>query len=146
MNISMEFSQKFASAYALACKPLCRELSISQTALDILLFLANNPDYQTATDIVEIRHIKPSLVSINVDRLVSDGLLRRESVASDRRKTRLVLTDASQTIVARGRAVQENFFERLFDGMSRKQREAFDGALGQMTQNLDAMLEGGAAK
>ena len=39
------------------------------------LFLANNPDYKTARDIVEVRHIKANLVSMNVDKLVQEGYL-----------------------------------------------------------------------
>ena len=62
MNLSMEFSRKVSLAYGEACKPLCRELNLPQTAFDILLFLANNPAYSTAADIVEIRKIKANLV------------------------------------------------------------------------------------
>ena len=40
MNAGMEFAHKFARAYAAACKPLCRELKLPQTAFDILMFLA----------------------------------------------------------------------------------------------------------
>ena len=84
MNLSMEFSRKASLAYGEACKPLCRELNLPQTAFDILLFLANNPAYSTAADIVEIRKIKANLVSVNVDKLVRDGYLTRQAVAGDR--------------------------------------------------------------
>ena len=80
MNAGMEFAHKFARAYAAACKPLCRELKLPQTAFDILMFLANNPGYRTAGDIVEVRRIKANLVSVNVDKLVREGYLRREAV------------------------------------------------------------------
>ena len=40
MNAGKEFAHKFARAYAAACKPLCRELKLPQTAFDILMFLA----------------------------------------------------------------------------------------------------------
>ena len=43
------------------------------------MFLANNPEYTTARDIVEVRKIKANLVSINVDKLVGEGYLRREA-------------------------------------------------------------------
>ena len=55
MNREMEFIRKFSLAYAAACKPLCQELKLPQTAFDILMFLANNPAYQTAADIAEVR-------------------------------------------------------------------------------------------
>ena len=74
-NPSMEFANKTALAYSAVCKPLCQELGLPQTAFDILLFLANNPTYKTASDIVEVRHIKANLVSVNVDKLVHEGLL-----------------------------------------------------------------------
>lgn len=102
MNLSMEFSRKASLAYGEACKPLCRELNLPQTAFDILLFLANNPAYSTAADIVEIRKIKANLVSVNVDKLVRDGYLTRQAVAGDRRKTRLCCTEKAQPIINRG--------------------------------------------
>ena len=70
MNPSMAFARKTALAYGALCRPLCQELGLSQTAFDILLFLANNPDCRTARDIVEVRRIKANLVSVHVDRLV----------------------------------------------------------------------------
>ena len=73
MHANVEFAQKVALAYGAVCKPLCRELGLTQTAFDILLFLANNPSYRTARDIVEVRHIKANLVSVNVDKLVQEG-------------------------------------------------------------------------
>ena len=86
MNPSLEFSQKFVVGYNAACKPLCQELKLPQTALDILLFLVNNPEYKTASDIVEVRKLKANLVSVNVDRLVQEGYLVRKPVKGDRWK------------------------------------------------------------
>ena len=63
MNTGIEFAEKLSKAYSETCKPLCHELNIPQTAFDILLFLANNPEYKTARDIVEIRKIKANLYS-----------------------------------------------------------------------------------
>ena len=80
MNFSIAISRKIALAYSAVCKPLCRQLELPQTAFDILMFLGNNPDYKTASEIVEIRHIKANLVSVNVDRLVREGYLTRRGV------------------------------------------------------------------
>ena len=75
INMSIEFAHKMSLAYSATCKTLCRELKLPQTAFDILMFLANNPDYKTASDIVEVRKIKANLVSVNVEKLVRDGYL-----------------------------------------------------------------------
>ena len=58
MNPYMEFAHKTDLAYSALCHSLCRELNLPQTAFDILLFLANNPECDTASDIVELRKIK----------------------------------------------------------------------------------------
>ena len=130
MNPSLEFSQKFVVGYNAACKPLCQELKLPQTALDILLFLVNNPEYKTASDIVEVRKLKANLVSVNVDRLVQEGYLRREAVAGDRRKTLLIGTEKNR------------FLERLLDHTDEAQRAAFFATLETMSKNLDAIIEG----
>ena len=141
MNPNIEFSIKTAQAYNAVCKPLCQELGLSQTALDILLFLANNPDYKTASEIVEIRRLKANLVSVNVEKLVQEGYLTRCAVAGDRRKTELLCTEKAAPILARGRQLQKDFSESLFAGMDEARREAFAAALAEIESNLDAILE-----
>ena len=142
MNPTIEISFKTAQAYSAMCKPLCQELKLPQTAFDILMFLANNPDCTTARDIVEIRKIKANLVSVNVDRLVQEGYLERRAVAGDRRKTELLCTEKAQPIIQRGRALQEAFFARLLNGIDEARLNVFYGTLEQMGRNLDEILEG----
>ena len=144
MNLSMEFSHKMALAYSAACKPLCRELDLPQTAFDILLFLANNPAYQTAADIVEIRRIKANSVSVNVDKLVRLGYLRREAVADDRRKTKLLCTEKALPIICQGQQLQSDFLERLFRGIDPQTKDAFLKTIAAINENLNEQLEGAA--
>ena len=141
MNPYMEFAHKTDLAYSALCHSLCRELNLPQTAFDILLFLANNPECDTASDIVELRKIKANLVSVNVNRLVEEGYLYREPVPGDRRKTRLICTDKALPIIDRGRALQAQFIDRLLSGMSDEQRQAFGDAVGVIDRNLDQLLQ-----
>lgn len=141
MNFSIAISRKIALAYSAVCKPLCRQLELPQTAFDILMFLGNNPDYKTASEIVEIRHIKANLVSVNVDRLVREGYLTRRGVEGDRRKTELLCTEKAQPIIARGRQLQNVFSERLFAGMDEEARRAFSEAMHLIEHNLNELLE-----
>lgn len=141
MNFSIAISRKIALAYSAVCKPLCRQLELPQTAFDILMFLGNNPDYKTASEIVEIRHIKANLVSVNVDRLVREGYLTRRGVEGDRRKTELLCTEKAQPIIARERQLQNAFSERLFAGMDEEARRAFSEAMHLIEHNLNELLE-----
>ena len=146
MNMSMEFSRKLALAYTAVCKPLCQTLKLPQTAFDILLFLANNPVYQTAADIVEVRKIKANLVSVNVDKLVRDGYLTREPMPGDRRKTRLLYTEKAQPIILQGRQLQTAFLQRLFAHTDQQMQDAFLKTISIMDKNLNELLEGDIAE
>lgn len=106
MDISIEFVRKIGTAYSSACKPLCQRWRIPQTAFDILMFLVNNPQYKTARDIVEIRKIKANLVSVNVDRLVTEGYLERKAIEGDRRKLQLICTSKAEPLTEEGRKLQ----------------------------------------
>lgn len=146
MNMSMEFSRKLALAYTAVCKPLCQTLKLPQTAFDILLFLANNPAYQTAADIVEVRKIKANLVSVNVDKLVRDGYLTREPMPGDRRKTRLLCTEKAQPIILQGRQLQTAFLQRLFAHTDQQMQDAFLKTISIMDKNINELLEGDIAE
>lgn len=143
MKINIEFPRKLLEVYNDVCKPLCKELKLPQTAFDILMFLANNPQYQTAGDIVKIRNIKANLVSINVDRLVKEEYLRRESIEGDRRKTKLICTTKAQPVIREGQQLQQKFVDHLFDNTTKEDKEIFINVMKTMDKNLDDILKGG---
>lgn len=143
MKINIEFPRKLLEVYNDACKPLCKKLKLPQTAFDILMFLANNPQYQTARDIVKIRNIKANLVSINVDRLVKEGYLIREEVKGDRRKTKLICTKQAQPVIKAGQKLQKNFVDDLFVKTSKEEKQVFVRVMETMDENLNHILKGG---
>ena len=123
------YAKRFEEAYTTAMRPLTVELKMAQPAVDILLFLANNPEnstakeicnpgMDTARDICTYRHLKPSIVSFHVDNLVQQGYLERQDIPEDRRKCRLVCTDKAAPVIRRGRAVQETFSRQLTEGLT----------------------------
>lgn len=141
MKTGLEFSRKADTAYTALCKPLCKKWHLTQTALDILMFLANNPEFTTARDIVEIRKLKANLVSVNVDRLVREGYLVRQEVAGDRRKTKLLCTSKADEIITQGRKLQQDFVTLLFAGIDEETRDILLGSMAKMEENLDYILE-----
>ena len=99
----ISISTKAMKAYETFCQPVCKKYQLSQTSFDVLMFLANNPEYNTARDICEIRGIRTGIASVAVDLLVKSGYIQRQPDASDRRITRLILTEKSEEIVQSGR-------------------------------------------
>ena len=136
MNTDIEFVQKFNLAYNAMCKPLCQQLKLPQTAFDILMFFGNNPEYRTASDVVEIRRIKANLVSVNVDKL------ERREAPDDRRKTLLFCTEKAQDVIEKGRMIQSIFKDTLLDGTDEASKEIFFHMLHVMEENMDNILKG----
>ena len=133
-------AEKISRTYSDECRPLCHELKLPQTAFDILMFLANNPEYKTARDIVEIRKIKANLVSVNVDKLVNEGYLERKPVENDRRKTELVCTKKAGTVIERGRRIQQQFTANLFAGIDEEQKKQLTIVMEQLENNMDEII------
>jgi len=135
----IELPYKILRAYVQICKGICKKTQIPQTAFDILMFLANNPNLNTARDIVQIRGIKANLVSINVDRLVNEGLLERRPAPM---KTILVCTEKAAPFIEQGHIIQNQFLEQLFQGIDAAQYQNFLGTLDRIDQNTTNMMKG----
>lgn len=138
---NIAFARNLYQAYCIRCRSLCRELNMPQTAFDILMFLANNPDYNTAKDIVDLRGLKANLVSVNVDRLVREGYLDRSDFPGDRRKTILACTPKAQLITQRGQELQESFFQDIFQDVDEASRETFHRVMEQVDRNLNRIMK-----
>ena len=141
MHMNIEFARKMSLAYNKTCKSLCQQLNIPQTAFDILMFLANNPDYKSARDIVEVRKLKANLVSVNVDKLVRDGYLERNSVEGDRRKTELLCTKKALPVIEQGKKLQHDFMEKTLTGISCDPRALLTEILDSIEKNLNIILQ-----
>ena len=109
----LSLASKTAKAYESFCRPVCKKHRINQTCLDVILFLANNPEYNTARDLCELRGIRSGNASVAIDTLAGRGLLTRQADPNDRRITRLVLMPEAEPIVADGREIQQQFGNRL---------------------------------
>ena len=124
MKINIEFPRKLLEVYNDACKPvMTRKLKLPQYSFDILMFLGNNPQYQTARDIVKIRNIKANLISINVEKLVKEGYLRREEIKGDRRKTKLIITEKAHPVIKEGQQLQLRICRSVVDNTTQEDKK-----------------------
>ena len=134
---------RFIEAYHRVLQPLCRESGLPPLAVDILMFAANNPEYATAKNICKYRGMKPSIVSVHVERLVGEGYLQRQEVPGDRRQTLLICTEQAQPLIEHGRDLQKQFSERLTLGMSDADREALHKAMTLLDNNIEEIRKNG---
>ena len=145
MNASQFYAlaQQLQDAYGCIMRPLCEKNGLAQTAMDILLFLYNNPGRDTAKDICTYRHLKPALVSLYVENLVQGGYLVRETDARDRRKCRLKLTPQAIPVVKEGVVYQDRFTEELLHGLSSEELAAWQRGLSIFEANVARLNERG---
>lgn len=134
-----EAIQDVGKAYAHQLEPVCRQWKVTGNELTVLLFLANNPDYDRAADLVERRGMTKSHVSLSVGTLEHRGLLCRRREAGDRRQLHLQLTQAGWEIARCGQKAQKEFFAAAFQGITRQELESWYGILQKMWKNMQAM-------
>lgn len=120
--------------------PLLEKYRLTQLEIDILLFLANNPSFDTARDIVEKRHLAKSHVSSGVESLAGRGFLERSRQDGNRKTIHLRLTGRAAPVVAEGQAVQARYGRLLLDGFSEQDREMLFRLLERVGENVDAAL------
>lgn len=133
-------SQSLSKLYHQQFKPLLEQYDLTQLEADILLFLANNPSLDTARDIVEKRHLAKSHVSVGVDRLARRGYLERFCQSGNRKTIHLRLLAPAREIVARGRSVQRQYVDILFQGFSGDEISALTGMLDRIVEHADLAL------
>ena len=136
-------SNRFIEAYHTVLQPMCKATGLPPLAVDILMFAANNPEHATARNVCKYRGLKPGIVSVHVERLVSEGLLERREVPGDRRQTLLVCTAKTAPIVEEGHRLQKTFAEKLVAGLSEADKEAFKKTMALLSHNLDEIRKNG---
>ena len=117
-------------------KDIQQQFDVMGAQVDVLLFLANHPQHNTAQAIVEVRKLTKSHASLAIKQLVADGYLTRQVNPANRKEYHLSLTPKSQPLIEYGQARQREFIATVFAGFSPDDRERFFEALQQIQHNL----------
>ena len=101
---------------------------------------ANNPQYDTATQIVRYRHLAKSHVSVSIRSLQERGLVLGEHREGNHRTIHLSVADKARDIIADGRVAQGKFCEIVFAGFSKEEIEALYRFTEQVNRNIKEYL------
>ena len=123
-------------SYGKLLAPLCEENSLTRNELDVLLFLYNNPGFDRAADIVSLRGIAKSHVSLSVSNLEDRGYLDRCFDANDRRTAHLKLTGAGRELAGKARELQETFFTGLYAGVTEEEFALWGSVTKKVCDNI----------
>lgn len=139
MNNHLHFAATLHRLYNLTLRDFGRANGLSQTEMDVLLFLHNNPDCNTARDMVHLRGLAKSNVSTALDSLRTRGLVESRPEENNRRVNRLFLLPAAPLIEGLSRR-QTQFFHALQQGLTPVQQAQADAYFAILQRNIDAEL------
>ena len=137
MKEYLGFMSLMKEGYLKSVGSVCEKYGLTAAEFDVLLFLANNPDMDTATDIVEKRHMVKSQVSMSVRTLEERGYLARTYKNRNRRTIHLVVCDVAKGAVEEGREALDNAYGTIMHGFSETERELMKKNIVRMINNLE---------
>lgn len=115
---------------------LLKKYNISQIEVDVLAFLANNPEYQYAQDIAKVRGISKSHVSMAIEKLVKRGYISRNPDPQNRRCNVLRVEKEAQNIVKDIQNIQHSFNQMSFQDLSLDEIVTYHEVLQKIYHNL----------
>ena len=84
--------------YELLSAEVCDRYGLTQMEYDIRMFLHNNPQHNTAAEIVKVRKSTKSHVSTSLKNLENEGLIERIQSEDNKKHIEIVLLDKAELI------------------------------------------------
>lgn len=116
-------------------KEICEQYKLTLMEATIISFLYNNPEKDTAGDIVEFRMLSKGNVSQAVESLIQKSLIQRKQDTEDRRKIHLSLLPKAKPITNAMQEIREQFQTELFQGFSKEERREFEKLNNRIVEN-----------
>lgn len=129
------------SCYEMLARKVCEEYSLTQMEYDILMFLHNNPQHNTAAEIVRIRKSTKSHVSTSLKELEGKGLIERFSGADNKKHIEIVLLEKAEPIIENGIKVQREFAKHVLTGLSEEEMRICKAVFNKIYRNADEYLK-----
>ena len=139
----LRISRQFKRYYEGCFTPLLEREGLAMRDLHVLLFLINNPDRDTARDVVELRGLPKSQVSGAVELLVRRGLLERIPDRADRRVVRLALTASGQALGREARAIQTACGQDALSALSASEAAQLQLLLEKLLDHMEQQMREG---
>lgn len=117
-------------------KDVCEEYNLTLIEGKIISFLYNNPEKDTAADIVELRMLSKGNVSQAVESLIQKSLIRRSQDKNDRRKIHLYLTEKAEPVTSSIVLMRKEFNKEVFFGISQEELDLFHKINDKINDNI----------
>ena len=129
------------SYYELLSSRVCDRYGLTQMEYDILMFLHNNPQHNTAAEIVKVRKSTKSHVSISLKNLESKGLVERIQSETNKKHIEIVLLDKAELIVEAGLNAQKEFAQDVLSGLTEEEKRMCINVFNKICNNAEEHLK-----
>ena len=134
------------SCYEMLTRKVCEKYQLTQMEYDILIFLHNNPQHNTAAEIVKIRKSTKSHVSSSLKNLENRGLVERIQSVDNKKHIEIVLLEKAVPIIEDGIKVQKEFAKTLLQGLSEEEKHICVEVFNKICKNADEYLKTDGAR
>ena len=124
------------SLYESYVMPVCKTYGLTYMEFTVLMFLQNNPKYDTAAQLVKIRRLSKSHVSISVRGLIEKDLLAGIYYPGNQKTLHLHLTEKANSIIEAGIKAQRAFGAMLVRGFSQEEVEQLQYLTDKLHDNM----------
>lgn len=135
------FTSQFKKLYEKKIRGMADHYGLTPNEVDILLFLMNNPGYDTAKDITEMRMLPKSCVSRSVDSLIRQGFLTSREDEKDRRVLHLSILPAALGVVKDAQASQKEFLSCIYRNFTPDEQEMLEHLMDKILTNIKETLK-----
>ena len=128
------------SYYELLSGEVCDRYELTQMEYDILMFLHNNPQHNTAADIVKVRKSTKSHVSTSLKSLENKGLIARIQSEDNKKHITIVLLEKAELIVQEGICAQKQFAHNVLSGLTEEEKHMCIKVFNKICNNAEEHL------
>ena len=131
-----------SSYYELLSGKVCDKYELTQMEYDILMFLYNNPQNNTAAEIVKIRKSTKSHVSTSLKNLENKKLIERKQSEENKKHVEIFLLDKAELIVEEGINAQKQFAQNVLSGLTEEEKDMCLRVFNKICNNAEEHLRG----
>lgn len=128
------------SYYELLSGEVCDRYGLTQMEYAILMFLHNNPQHNTAAEIVKVRKSTKSHVSTSLKKLENKGLVERIQSEDNKKHIEIVLMDKAELIVEAGINAQKRFAQNVLRGLTEEEKHMCINVFDKICNNAEECL------
>lgn len=137
----LKWYARFREAYSKYCTRAVLDEPFSPNEMNVLIFLSNNPEINTAKELTVTLGVSKGLVCRSVDSLTRKGYLRSEADKKDHRILHLMPTAKAGPVITRMRISMEQFSHAVTRNIPPEELEIYSRVSEKIVENINQMAK-----